>query len=199
MNGITVLILAGGEGRRMGGEDKGLVLFQGSPLIEHVLRGLRAQTSLHNDRRIVSIIISANRNHERYAEYADAVVSDEVLDTEDGFEGPLVGIAAALSLNAIQTPLVLTLPCDAVQFPSDLIERLFAAINDSTSIGIAATGAQAQPMFCLFKTAIAASAIQAVEAGERSVLRWAQAQAYVLVDLGAAEVFRNVNSLDGNG
>ncbi|MHB8678709.1 MAG: NTP transferase domain-containing protein, partial [Rudaea sp.] len=34
---ITAAILAGGEGRRVGGADKGLMLLDGNPLVTHVL------------------------------------------------------------------------------------------------------------------------------------------------------------------
>ena len=59
--GITGVILAGGEARRMGGGDKGLVELCGKPLIEHALAALSPQVD--------TIIINANRNRDRYAAY----------------------------------------------------------------------------------------------------------------------------------
>lgn len=56
---VTGLIYAGGRATRMGGVDKGLELFRGRPLIEAVIDRLKPQC--------VSIVISANRNLERYA------------------------------------------------------------------------------------------------------------------------------------
>ena len=56
---VTGLIYAGGRATRMGGVDKGLELFRGRPLIEAVIDRLKPQCA--------SIVISANRNLERYA------------------------------------------------------------------------------------------------------------------------------------
>ncbi|WP_154218484.1 NTP transferase domain-containing protein, partial [Pseudomonas syringae] len=57
----SILLLAGGRGQRMGGRDKGLIEWQGKALIEH----LHALTRPLTD----DLIISCNRNIERYAQY----------------------------------------------------------------------------------------------------------------------------------
>ena len=75
-HGICGLVLAGGQGRRMGGVDKGLQLLQGRPLMQHVIERLRPQV----DR----VLINANQNLERYAEFGCPVVPDRV----GGFAGP---------------------------------------------------------------------------------------------------------------
>ncbi len=61
---VTGVILAGGEGRRMGGADKGLQLLNGRPLVQLVLERLRPQVDV--------LLISANRNLERYAGFGGA-------------------------------------------------------------------------------------------------------------------------------
>ena len=53
---IFALILAGGQGSRMGGVDKGLVQWHNKALIDHVIEKIRPQVS--------HIAISANRNLE---------------------------------------------------------------------------------------------------------------------------------------
>lgn len=68
---ITGLILAGGQGSRMGGVDKGLEPLLGRPLIEHAIERLRPQVG--------SLAISANRNFADYAGYGFPVFRD--LDT----------------------------------------------------------------------------------------------------------------------
>ena len=52
---ITGLILAGGQGRRMGRVDKGLQLLQGRRMVDHVYQRLSPQVG--------GIVISANQNH----------------------------------------------------------------------------------------------------------------------------------------
>lgn len=74
---ITGVILAGGKARRMQGQDKGLVLFQGKPMFLHTLQSLRKQVDI--------VAINANRNKEIYAKSGVDVFSDELA----GFQGPL--------------------------------------------------------------------------------------------------------------
>ena len=77
---ITGLILAGGAGRRVEGRDKGLIDWQGKPLVQHVALRLRPQVG--------QLIISCNRNIETYRELADKTVTDSRRD----FQGPLAGL-----------------------------------------------------------------------------------------------------------
>ena len=51
---FSCIILAGGEGKRAGGSDKGLLLYKEKPLIEHVINTIKFQVD--------DIVISANRN-----------------------------------------------------------------------------------------------------------------------------------------
>jgi molybdopterin-guanine dinucleotide biosynthesis protein A len=74
---VTGLVLAGGMGRRMGGVDKGLVPLDGRAMIAHVIERL--------SRQVGAILINANQNVERYAEFGYPVVSDGI----GGFAGPL--------------------------------------------------------------------------------------------------------------
>ena len=73
---LTLVILAGGKGRRMGGQDKGLVAYLGRPLIQHVIDAARQQTD--------KIVVNANRNTEDYAQFGYPVVADGL----SGFQGP---------------------------------------------------------------------------------------------------------------
>ena len=58
---VTGIVLAGGMGRRMGGVDKGLVALGGRPLVAHVLARLAPQVG--------AIVVNANQNAQRYAEF----------------------------------------------------------------------------------------------------------------------------------
>jgi molybdopterin-guanine dinucleotide biosynthesis protein A len=84
--GIAGLILAGGQGARMNGQDKGLVVLRGEPMVAHVARRLAPQVS--------RLVISANRHLDLYARYG-AVVQDGEADL-GAWQGPLLGIAAGL-------------------------------------------------------------------------------------------------------
>jgi molybdopterin-guanine dinucleotide biosynthesis protein A len=107
----SVLILAGGQGRRMGGQDKGWLQWQGRALIEHVYAVVRP---LCDD-----LIISCNRNQAAYAALADRLVSD----SEPGYQGPLLGIIEAM--RVVQNPHLMILACDAAAVDRDLLARLY--------------------------------------------------------------------------
>ena len=77
---ISGVLLAGGQGRRMGGVDKGLVELHGRPMAAHVLERLAPQVD--------ALLINANQNAERYAEFGHPVFPDEI----GGFAGPLAGL-----------------------------------------------------------------------------------------------------------
>ena len=109
--GITGLILAGGRASRMAGEDKGLIELHGRPMIRWVLERFSPQVS--------QVLISANRNQERYAALGNPVVVDAVSD----FSGPLAGLAAGLT--SATTKWLASVPCDSPLVPPDLVKRLY--------------------------------------------------------------------------
>ena len=94
----SVLLLSGGRGNRMGGRDKGLIEWQGRPLIAWLHDQVRPLTD--------DLIISCNRNSEHYAAFADQLVRDD----DDEFQGPLAGIRAGLL--TMHHPYLLVVPCE---------------------------------------------------------------------------------------
>jgi molybdopterin-guanine dinucleotide biosynthesis protein A len=104
---IAGLILAGGQGTRLGGVDKAFVALNGRPLIAHVLPRLAAQTDI--------LAISANGDPARFADYAVPVLPDA---REHAGKGPLAGIAAGLAWAAAAgAEAVLSMPVDTPFFP----------------------------------------------------------------------------------
>ena len=110
-NQITGIVLAGGQARRMGGVDKGLISLCGRPMVEWTIRALRPQ--------VETIAINANRNSDLYAGFGYAVVADN----DSGFLGPLAGMASGM--RAARTTHILTVPCDSPLIVPDLAERLW--------------------------------------------------------------------------
>ncbi|NBF04660.1 molybdenum cofactor guanylyltransferase MobA [Pseudomonas sp. Fl5BN2] len=154
----SILLLAGGRGARMGGRDKGLLPWQGQPLIAHVHAVVRPFTD--------DLIISCNRNAEQYRAYADQLVAD---DAQEDFPGPLAGVLAGLA--AARHPWLLILACDAPKIDAALIQALLdARTADKRPVMVQQAG-QWQPMFSLVPTALLADLRQAWETGERSLLR----------------------------
>ncbi len=179
---ITGVILAGGEARRMGGGDKGLVELCGKPLIEHALAALSPQVD--------TLIINANRNRERYAAYGYPVVADG----RRGFQGPLAGMLSCL--EAAQTEFLVTVPCDSPLLPDDLIARLFRQLSaGQADISVAHNGARMQPVFALMSTSLAPSMQAFLDRGERKIDRWFEQHRLAITDFSdQPDCFRNANT-----
>jgi molybdopterin-guanine dinucleotide biosynthesis protein A len=179
---ITGVILAGGMARRLGGQDKGLLPFSGRPLVEWVIEALAPQ--------VKGILISANRNQDIYAAYGHAVIGDDL----EGFQGPLAGLASALT--RVDTPWVVTLPCDG-PFPApDLVRRLGAAVAEQKAeMAVATDGERLQPVYALVPVSLVSSLRRFLAQGERGVRRWYAQHGVALADFSdRPRAFANVNS-----
>lgn len=168
----------------MGGVDKGLVLLNNKPMVEHVLTALRPQVG--------ALIISANRNRDEYAAFGYAVVADIVGD----YFGPLAGMASAM--QAAATEYLLTAPCDSPLVPNDLAMRLYQALaSEGADIGVAHDGEYIQPVFALLRRALLPSLVEYLEKGERKVNRWFGKHKLALAYFeDRPDMFINVNNTD---
>ena len=188
---VTVVILAGGKGRRMGGQDKGLVGYRGRPLIAHVLDNIRRQAS--------HIVINANRNLEAYRQFGYPVIAD----TLDDFQGPLAGFLAAMS--AAKTDYILTLPCDGPLLAPDYLQRMIDACNAELACGkpcdiaVATDGEYQQPVYALIKTALQPDLTEFLQADERKILRWFQRHPHCKVEFADDSMFTNINTREELG
>ena len=67
---ISGLVLSGGQGRRMGGTDKGLQPFKGAPMAMHTIMRLEPQVDV--------VKINANRNLAAYESLGVSVLPDVI-------------------------------------------------------------------------------------------------------------------------
>ena len=179
---VTGVILAGGQARRMGGQDKGLVMLDGKPMIELIIDILKPQTA--------KLLINANRNHDLYSRYGLELVADEL----SGFCGPLAGMASALKI--INTGYMVTAPCDSPFIPLDLVHRLSESLkNKSVDISVAHDGERIQPVFCMLKKTLLQSLVDYLVAGDRKIDRWFEQHDFTMVDFSdKPETFENINT-----
>ena len=181
---VTGIVLAGGQGRRMGGVDKGWVELAGEPMIAHVLRRLAPQVG--------NVLINANQNLDRYRALGYPVVADSV----GGFAGPLAGLHAGLT-EATQE-LAVTVPCDSPFLPPDLVDRLHAAlVARDAQLAVARTFDQPHPVFALVRRDVLPSLAGFLEGGGRKIDAWYAALDVVEVSFDdEADAFRNINTAD---
>lgn len=177
---ITALILAGGQGTRMGGADKGWVELDGRALIERLIEQLRPQVG--------RILISANRNIERY----EALGAPVVKDLREGFHGPLAGIEAGLSWCRQHAPddWLLSVPVDTVRLPPDYAQRMRASAPS-----VAVNDACLQPVFMLLPVSALPSLTTYLDEGQGRVSRWAKQQGLQCVNFEEAGSLGNLNDL----
>ena len=171
----------------MAGRDKGWIMWDGHPLIEHALERLS-----HQSPPPARILISANRNIDAYQQTGHAVLTDERAD----FAGPLAGIEAGLMRCKKHNLLVI--PCDTPLIPDNLYERLHQAMNEQPEAlaAYAVTPDGPQPLCCLLHPSLSSSLGQLLDTGHGSVVAWlAQAHA-VTVAFDDSDAFRNFNTLE---
>ena len=180
MHGVTGLVLAGGQGRRMGTVDKGLQLLHGKPMVAAVLVRLVPQVD--------EILINANQNLQVYENFGYRVVPDAI----GGFAGPLAGLHAGL--GAASHPLVLTAPCDSPFLPLDLFSRLKGAIKDN-DLAVAKTGDQPHPVFALVRSKVRQNLEDFLSRGGRKIDAWYASLKVIEVPFDdEADAFRNINT-----
>jgi molybdopterin-guanine dinucleotide biosynthesis protein A len=176
---VAAVILAGGQGRRMGGADKGLIEYQGRPLIEWALAALTPQTG--------ELLISANRNLETYAAYGHRVLPDALPD----FPGPLAGVLAAL--EAVNADWLLVVPCDTPHLPADLAQRLLAAARQANvPLAVAADEVRVHHSCFIVRTDQRENLAGYLARGERAVRHWQAGLPSTTVRFDAAS-FANLN------
>jgi molybdenum cofactor guanylyltransferase len=180
----SAIILSGGRSTRMNGEDKGLILFQSKPLIQHVISRLIPQTD--------EILISANREIQVYETFGYPVLQD----TNNCFLGPLAGFL--LGLTHAKQDYVLTVPCDSPLLPLNLAQKLFDGMTETNSdIAIANSDGITHPVFCLMKKNLLPSLQIFMSKGERKVGAWQKSQRYCEVEFSnCGNAFVNLNSIN---
>ncbi len=183
---ITGLILAGGKGTRMGSVNKGLQMFRGKPMVEHVLQRLQPQVG--------KLIINANRHLDVYEAFGVPIVPDEI----SGFAGPLAGLHAGLS--RCETPYLVTAPCDSPFLPMDLVEKLSETLMAAQAdIAVALTGEgatrQRHPVFCLLSAHLKVDLADYLGKGDRKMDAWFAMHREVDVHFADETAFANINTL----
>ncbi len=179
---VTGLILAGGQGRRMGGVDKGLQPLRGRPMVAWVLERIAPQ--------VTEVIVNANQNQAEYARLGCRVIGDEI----GGFAGPLAGLQAGLKANV--HPFLVTVPCDSPFLPLDLVARLHAAlIANHADLAVAKTGDQPHPVFSLVRESLAGHLTAFLQGGGRKIDAWYASLKVVEVPFDdQPDAFSNINT-----
>lgn len=190
---IVGVILAGGQGRRLGGVDKASSPLGDKPLIDHVIARVRPQVS--------ELIINAAGDPARFKNLNLPVVPDIV----EGFAGPLAGILTGLEWMSVLRPDARWLASFAVDtpfLPLDLVDRLATAVSgEGVDMACAQSAGRTHPVIALWPVRLIEELRHALTVEDiRKIDRWTARHHTVHVDFDAVSVdggvfdpFFNVN------
>ena len=185
---VTGLVLAGGQGSRMEGRDKGLVEFQGQSLAQRAMDRLRPQVS--------QLLVSANRNQAHYERLGVRVLGDSL----EGFQGPLAGML--VGLEHCETEWLQVVPCDVPFFPLNLVERLVTAADNEGCVAAYPLSPsedgrqQRQPVFLCVKSTAVSGLRDYLSSGGRKIDEWVRSVGVAQVPFDSNSAFANANTLE---
>lgn len=185
------VILAGGQARRMGGGDKGLLHLGDQPILRHVMDRLAPQ--------VEALAINANGDPARFDDFALPILPDSI----DGFVGPLAGVLAGLDWAAERgADTIVTAAADTPFFPCDLVPRLLMQSEGMANpLVLAATpdpkrGQARHPTFGLWPVSLREDLRTALNDGLRKVVLWTDQHngREAVFGTGKIDPFFNVNT-----
>ena len=193
---VTAIILAGGQGRRMNYQDKGLVSVRGHTLISTVMHRLQPQ--------VIHTIISCNRNVDRYRQFGVPVATDQSLEFAcEQYPGPIAGILSAAKL--VKTPYIQLCPCDTPNIPSNLVSLLMNKLTNLTAkhpqsaapILVPHDGKRIQALHALIDYQAITSLQHYFSNGGRKMREWLLQENAVHVDFSSHHTsLININNID---
>jgi molybdopterin-guanine dinucleotide biosynthesis protein A len=186
---VAGVLLAGGQSRRMGGDDKCLRSLGGRPILAHVIERMRPQ--------VAQLVLNANGDPARFRPFALPTVADSIAD----FAGPLAGVLAGMDWAAAQAPdcqWVVTAPCDGPFLPRDLVARLSLEREIAQAdIVCAASGGQRYPVVGLWPVRLRDELRRAItQEDQHKVDAWTARYRLAVAEfaVGAVDPFFNANS-----
>ena len=178
---VTVVILAGGQSKRMQVQNKATVLFEGKPLITHVIDRMKTQAK--------HTVINTHRNQKDF-EIFHLPLIDDILDIQ---EGPLLGILT--SLQAIKTDWIQFVPCDTPNLPNDLIAILMEEVEAKKTLVAVPETSDGLQSTCLLCHSSTLNNLQIFfNQGGRKIEDWIRQLDFSIVQFNDESQFLNVNT-----
>jgi molybdopterin-guanine dinucleotide biosynthesis protein A len=177
---FPVVVLAGGEGGRMGG-GKPLRLLGGETLIGRAVRLARGWSD------DVCVVVRDRAQA--------GPVDCPLIEDDPAIGGPLGGLVAALRYaRDAGGGALLAIPCDTPFLPEDLANRLWSGLGDRMA-AVAASGGRLHPSCALWKSGALDHLVNYVASGRRSLHGFAEQVGYSEVGWPAKPLdpFFNIN------
>jgi molybdenum cofactor guanylyltransferase len=176
---LSAAILAGGQGRRLGGVAKGLILVDGKPIIANV-----AAMLVH----FVEEIIVISNDPQSYKFLELPVFPDDEAD-----RGPLQGIVTALQRSSSNR--VLVVPCDMPFITESAIQTLLSYAPDADAV-VPLSAKGWEPLFAVYSRACLPAALEVLNSGRRRIIEFLPEvnTAYIPADKFEHSLWFNINS-----
>ncbi|OZG73054.1 molybdenum cofactor guanylyltransferase [Hahella sp. CCB-MM4] len=175
------LILAGGEGSRAGGRDKGLLKWRGIPLASHIAEAMGATCQ--------DILISCNRHLDEYS----AITPHCFQDIDTSIKGPLAGLFTAW--HYFPDSWFLISACDTPMLTMEYSRRMCSSLPKGNA-QVAWDGERRQYLHCLLRPESYPVLKEYLENGGKNVRGWLELLEPELVDFSdCPQLFTNINTL----
>ncbi len=177
---ISVFILCGGKSTRMQSE-KGLVLFQDKPFIEHIIQAILPITD-----RIKLITSSKEYDYLDYEKIPDLIAD----------KGPLGGIYTALSHSDTEFNLILS--CDIPLISTELLQELISKHTKEAEITVFASESKTHPLIGIYSKNIVPTIKEAIDSNELKMMDLLAKLPHQIINIEESENFHltNINSAD---
>ncbi|PWB28238.1 molybdenum cofactor guanylyltransferase [Flavobacterium sp. HTF] len=180
MKSLTVFILCGGKSSRMQSE-KGLVLFQEKPFIEHIIQAILPITD-----KIKLITGSKEYDELKYEKIPDLIAD----------KGPLGGIYTALSHSETEFNLILS--CDIPLISTELLQQLISKHTKEAGITVFASETKTHPLIGIYSKNIVPVIKEAIESDELKMMDLLARLPHQIIHIEESENVHltNINSAD---
>lgn len=178
---VPIVVLAGGQGSRIGG-NKSERLLAGVSLLDRALAKAAKYSS--------SVMVSVGTGK------CTLPPNIGMLEDEDFIDGPIAGLAAALNFASdAKAEHVMIMPCDTPFLPDCLLQRMYNGIGASV-VALSQYDRWLHPACSLWRTDAATVLPDYLARGRRSLIGFAETVGYVAVDWPIEDVdpFLNINT-----
>lgn len=164
-------------------QNKAIILFDGKPLITHVIDRMKQQAE--------SLVINTHQNQNDFDVFHLPLIED-ALDIQ---EGPLLGIFSCL--KEIKTDWIQFVPCDTPYLPENLIERLMKEVQEKkTLVALPETIDGLQPTCILCHSSTLKNLHDFFKQGGRKIEDWVRQLPFSIVHFKNKSAFLNLNTRD---
>ncbi len=181
---LTGIILSGGKSSRMG-KEKGLVDFQGKPLISYAIQLLEPIVD--------SIVIGANNELNAYREFGYPIVEDEIKGI-----GPIGGIFSTLKYTKTQRNVIVS--CDMPFLEAELLKFIYEKMQDFDVLVASHGDNKVEPLCGIYSKNILPEIEDSIQKGNYKLMDFFKNIRFATVKIDASlpfydeKLFYNINS-----